>query len=43
MTTDGREKIRTVLESLEFDNYFEICLNKFKKNQNLFKKLASNF
>jgi hypothetical protein len=37
------KKIRTVLESLEFDNYFNVCLNKFKNNQNLFDKIGLQF
>jgi hypothetical protein len=32
-TTKAREKISTDLESLEFENFFDVGLTKFKNNQ----------
>jgi hypothetical protein len=34
--TKAREKISTDLESLEFYNFFDVCLTKFKKKQSNF-------
>ncbi len=42
-TTKAREKISTDLESLEFQKYFDVCLMKFKNNQILLIKLATDF
>ena len=43
MTTKAREKISADLESLIFYKFFGACLTKFKINQILLNKLATDF
>jgi hypothetical protein len=43
-TINAREKISTDLESLEFQKNFDVCLTKFKKNnQILLNKISHRF
>jgi hypothetical protein len=42
-TTKAREKISTVLESLEFYNFLDVCLTKFKNNQIFLNKISHRF
>ncbi len=39
-TTEAREKIITYLESLEFCNFFDVCLTKFENYQILLNKIS---
>jgi hypothetical protein len=39
-TTEAREKIRTDLESLEFEKIFDVCLTKFENYQILLDKIS---
>jgi len=39
--TEGREKISTDLESLEFKTFFDVCLTKFEKHQILLNKVST--
>ncbi len=41
--TKARDKISTDLKSLEFYNFFDICLTTFKNNQISLNKLATDF
>ncbi len=43
ITTGARENISTNLESLEFKNFFYVCLIKFRYNQILHNKISRNF
>ncbi len=42
-TIKASTKISTYLESLEFYNFFGVCLTKFKSNQILFNKISHRF
>jgi hypothetical protein len=42
-TTKAREKIDTDLESLEFYNFFDVCLTKSKNNQILLIEISRIF
>ncbi len=42
-TTEAREKISTVLESVEFYNFLNICLTKFENYQILLNKISHRF
>jgi hypothetical protein len=42
-TIKAREKISTDLESLEFQNFFDVCVTKFKNNQVLPNNISHRF
>ncbi len=42
-TTEATEKISTYFESIEFQNFFDVCLTKFENFQVLLNRISHRF